>query len=304
MEEHIKHVDDVLTGLGRAGISLKFKKSSFFHDTIKYLGHIIKSGRLEIDAVMTKALRESKPPTNVTQLRSFLGAASEYKKLIRDFARIADPLYEVLKDVEPANTRKGSKHPVQLNDKSRATFDEIVKLMTNPPVLPLPVAGGQYTIDTDASPGQLGAALFQMNEVGVRRPIGFWSRQMSAPERNYSATDEKCLALVWGIKTLRPYLLGEYFEAYTDPYAVNYLMTNTERSGRLIRWRLALAEYDFTPRYNEGCANQVADMMSRIPPADPQDETKKTTQTYHASQLQRTSYTRKPESGCSPCPRH
>ena len=87
---------------------------------------------------------------------------------------------------------------------------------------------------------------------------------MNAAEQNYSATDKECLALVWGIKTLRPYLLREHFEAHTDNYALKYLLKNTEPSGRLIRWRLALSEFSFTPRYKKGRLNQVAEMMSHL----------------------------------------
>ena len=71
VEDHINHLDDVLTLLSQAGISLKWKKCEFFHQHIKYLGHVIRPGKLEIDSTMTKALREARPPETVTQLRSF-----------------------------------------------------------------------------------------------------------------------------------------------------------------------------------------------------------------------------------------
>lgn len=62
VEDHIHHVDGVLKALSVVGITLKLKKCEFFFDSIKYLGHLIKPGKLEIDSVMTKALRESHPP--------------------------------------------------------------------------------------------------------------------------------------------------------------------------------------------------------------------------------------------------
>ena len=46
VEEHIRHVDEVLTALKKAGVTLKMKKCTFFSDTVEYLGHVIKSGRL------------------------------------------------------------------------------------------------------------------------------------------------------------------------------------------------------------------------------------------------------------------
>ncbi len=57
IEDHIKHVDEVLTCLREAGITLKISKCTFFSDKIEYLGHIIKPGRLEIDQANTRSLR-------------------------------------------------------------------------------------------------------------------------------------------------------------------------------------------------------------------------------------------------------
>jgi Reverse transcriptase (RNA-dependent DNA polymerase) len=45
-EDHSHHVDEVLTTLGRAGLSLKLKKCHFFKDAVDYLGHVIRPGRL------------------------------------------------------------------------------------------------------------------------------------------------------------------------------------------------------------------------------------------------------------------
>ncbi len=73
--------------------------------------------------------------------------------------------------------------------------------MCSPPILALPVAGSRSFIDMDASPEQVGAALFQENEVGQRRPIGFWSRQQNVAERKYSVTEKECLALVWRVNS-------------------------------------------------------------------------------------------------------
>ena len=114
---------------------------------------------------MTKALREARPPETVTQLRSFLEAANVYRKFVKNFAMVASPLYKLLKDL-PENCGRRSKHPVAFNEDAANAF---------PPVLALPVADRRFSIDTDASPEQIGAALLQEDEGGQHRPIGFWS---------------------------------------------------------------------------------------------------------------------------------
>jgi len=105
--------------------------------------------------------------------------------------------------------------------------------------------------------------LFQDDAEGIRRPIGYWSRQLIPAEVNYSPTEKECLALVWGIQVLRPYLLWDEFDAHTDHYALRWLMTIKDPSGRLMRWRLRLSEFRFIPKYKKGMNNAIADMASR-----------------------------------------
>lgn len=164
VREHISHVDELLTDLELAGISLKFRKCEFFHDRIKYLGHIIRPGVLEIDASLTKSLREAHPPKSVTELRSFLGAANVYRKFIRRYATIASPLFEILKDLPEGAQEKGSKHSIDLNDEQHEAFKELVNRMCNPSILAIPAPNRRFSIDTDASPAQIGVALFQEDD--------------------------------------------------------------------------------------------------------------------------------------------
>ena len=56
VDEHIRHVDEILTTLKVAEITLKMKKCNFFSDKVEYLGHLIRLGRLEVDTVNTTSL--------------------------------------------------------------------------------------------------------------------------------------------------------------------------------------------------------------------------------------------------------
>ena len=72
---HLAHVDEILTLLGQAGITLKLKKCEFFQPRVDYLGHVITPGKLAVALDNTKAFADCTFPRNVTQMRSFLGAA-------------------------------------------------------------------------------------------------------------------------------------------------------------------------------------------------------------------------------------
>ena len=78
-------------------VTLKIAKCKFFTTTVEYLGHIIRPGKLEVDQTNTKSLREAKPPTTRTQIRSFLDLVNVYRRFIDRFSKKAGPLSELLK---------------------------------------------------------------------------------------------------------------------------------------------------------------------------------------------------------------
>ncbi len=83
----------------------------------------------------------------VTQLRSFLGAVNVYRKFVKNFARVAAPLYKLQKDLLPQCGR-GSRHPITLDQESVTAFRAIVDTMCSLLVLALPVADRSFSIDT------------------------------------------------------------------------------------------------------------------------------------------------------------
>ena len=72
-DEHKAHLRTVLELLQAAGVTLRLFKSKFFHAEVDYLGHVIKSGALEIALEMIRSVQEATPPRTVRGVRSFLG---------------------------------------------------------------------------------------------------------------------------------------------------------------------------------------------------------------------------------------
>ena len=114
------------------------------------------------------------------------------------------------------------------------SFYKLKEAILAPPVLALPKKDLPYSVDTDASDYQIGAVLFQTHPDAQRKPTGFFSRTLAAAERNYSVTEKECLAVIWAVQTLRPYLYGERFIVHTDHASLRWFMNVTDPSGRLI----------------------------------------------------------------------
>lgn len=92
-EEHLNNLDLVINRLSEANLKLKAKKCNFFCKEVSFLGHIVSSKGIKTDPAKTKAVDDWKRPTNISELRSFLGLVSYYRKFIKDFAKIAKCLH-------------------------------------------------------------------------------------------------------------------------------------------------------------------------------------------------------------------
>ena len=170
-------------------MKLKLRKCECFVEKIKYLGHVVRPGTLEIDAARIAALEQVRYPQTQTQLRSFLGLCNVYRRFVPHYAKIAHPLNQLLK--------KGQ--PVQLegfDEPCKKAFHKRKEAILAPPVLALPKKDLPYSVDTDASDYQIGAAHFQTHPDAQRKPIGFFSRTLEAAERNYSVSEKECLAVI------------------------------------------------------------------------------------------------------------
>ena len=190
----------VLTLLRQAGVSLKLRKCEFFQPKVDYLGHVITPGKLAVATENTKAFEHATFPRNVTQVRSFLGAANVYRRFVKNFSGIAKPLNAMLKK---------DARPTWDDPKLEAieAFEMLKSMLISPPIIALPKKGRPYMIDTDASAYQLGATLLQQQDLSNPKewvPVGYWSKTLSSAEQNYSATEREYYSVVWAVTTFRP----------------------------------------------------------------------------------------------------
>ena len=255
-EQHLKDLECVFERLRKAKLKVKASKCSFAQYEINFLGHIAAADGLRVDPDKVRAISEMPPPTTITELRRFLGMCSYHRRFIAKFAHIAKPLFKLLrKQVE-----------YEWREEQQKSFEDLKVAMTTAPVLAYPDPRKPYTLETDASGQGLGAVLAQPGEVeGKLQPVAYISRVLQAAEKNYGVTEQECLAVIWGLKQFRHYLLGQPFTVITDHQSLKWLMKQQSPNGRLARWALAIQEYEFEIVYRPGAVNYTADALSRAP---------------------------------------
>lgn len=254
-QQHFLDIDAVLSKLRKANLTVNMKKTHFFRDSLKFLGHIVSATGVEADPEKVQAVQDFPVPRNIKELQRFLGMAGWYHRFVPHFSMIVEPLN--------ALKRKGAKF--LWTPQCQASFDALKDQLTSPPVLGHPNFNLPFMVYTDASEVGLGAVLVQQTGLGTEEVLAFASRTLNAAERNYTTTEQECLAIVWALEKWRYYLEGKFFTVVTDHSSLVWIFKTQKPNTRLIRWALRLQEFTFSVEYRKGKYNTVPDALSRAP---------------------------------------
>jgi hypothetical protein len=95
-EEHDEHLGLVLEKLKANQLYAKFSKCEFWLMQVVFLGHVISAGGVSVDPGKVRDMLNWKLPTNISEIRSFLGLVGYYRRFIQDFSKIAKPMTRLL----------------------------------------------------------------------------------------------------------------------------------------------------------------------------------------------------------------
>ena len=128
----------------------------------------------------------------------------------------------------------------------------------------MPHNEGAYILDTDASDVGPGAVLSQIQD-GVERPVAYVSRSLIKSERTYCTTRKELLAIVYGLKQYKHYVLGTPLRVRTDHSALQWLRRTTEPVAQQARWLEFIEQFQYTIEHRPGHRHNNADALSRRP---------------------------------------
>lgn len=255
-EKHIEVLTEVMRRLRRASLTLNREKCQFCKSELKYLGYVVNANGLLVDPEKVDAIIRIPIPTNPTEVRRIVGMASWYRRFVPNFSTIIAPL--------TALTHKNTKF--NWDSKCEEAFNIIKENLIKAPVLSCPDFNIPFTVQCDASDYGLGAVLSQIQD-GEERVICYLSRSLTKRERFYSTTQKECLAVLFAVEKLRPYLEGTKFTVVTDHWSLKWLHSIKDPMGRIARWSIRLQQYDFDVVHRKGKEHVVPDALSRSVPA-------------------------------------
>ncbi|KAL4379488.1 hypothetical protein GQ457_02G040490 [Hibiscus cannabinus] len=245
---HLEHVKIAFEILRQHCFFIKFSKCAFGLHELEYLGHIITPQGVKVDQAKIQTMLNWPTPTNVSELRGFLGITGYYRKFVRNYGIIAKPLTNLLK-----------KGKFAWHTEAEGAFQELKNVMTSTPTLAMPNFNEPFVIEADASGTGIGAILSQQG-----RPIAFMSRALGISKLSLSVYEKEMLAIIHAIRIWRPYLMGSKFYIETDQRSLKYLLDQRIGTLEQQKWVSKLMGYDYEIRYRPGRTNNAADALSRV----------------------------------------
>ncbi|GFW07399.1 retrovirus-related Pol polyprotein from transposon 17.6 [Trichonephila clavipes] len=237
-----------------AGLKLNSNECLFATQEVKILGHLVSSNGVRPDPDKVKAVGNFPTPKNIHDIRSFLGLCSYFRRFIKGFCYLAEPLQSLLK----------SGVEFHWGPEEVEAFNSLKKALTSDPVLGMYDESASIEIHTDASGYGIGAVLVQIQN-NVEKVIAYASRTLTKAEKSCSTTERECLTIVWATNKFRPYIFGKHFTVVTHHHSLCWLMSLKDLSERLSRLALRLQEHDFDVKYKTGKKHSDADALSRNP---------------------------------------
>jgi len=185
-----------------------------------------------------------------------MGVLGYQRPFIPGFAKIAKPIVEL--------TKKSI--PFKWTEERRQALETLIQKVTTAPVLVYPDLDRPFEMEVDVSAYAVGAILFQKDDQGRKRDVGYYSKALNPAERNYDIWDREFLAVIKALGNWRHILIGSPHKiiVWTDHANLQYYHQPQKVNRRVARGINFMAEFPLELKHIAGKKNR-ADPLSRRP---------------------------------------
>ena len=245
----------VLDKLRKFQLCVRPSKMYIGFTELDFLGHKLVKGSLCPQPNKVQKIVDTKTPQTKKQVRGLLGLMGYYRRYVCNYAAITAPL---------TNLTKGTaSRQIKWTPECQQAVEKVQEVLLSEPVLLLPDLSKDFVLRTDASATGMGGVLLQEKD-GLLHPVTYVSKKFSDTQLRYSTIERECLAIVWAMSKLSRFLTGRQFVLQTDHRPLTFLKESKTKNNRLLRWALAIQEFQFTVKHIEGTKNVLADLLSRV----------------------------------------
>ena len=247
---HENDVRAVLKLLSDAGFTAKASKCHFNMDEMDLLGFTINKDGIKPQEKKVSAISGMVAPRDVKSLRRFLGMVGFHRAMIPDYSKHSSILTDL--------TRK--KVRWQWDESHQEAFEYLRDILTWDGVVQYyPDLNKPFEVYTDASQVSVGAILVQRDTENRPRPIQYISSTLNSTQRRWPAMEKEAYAIVYALKTLRPYLYGAQFQIFTDHKPLKAMFVGEIRNTKVQRWAKFISEHGAPINFIKGVGGTVRD---------------------------------------------
>uniref|UniRef100_A0A5S6QPA1 RNA-directed DNA polymerase n=1 Tax=Trichuris muris TaxID=70415 RepID=A0A5S6QPA1_TRIMR len=205
-EDHQRNLDALLQRINELGFHVRLNKCQFAKPEVKYLGCISNKHGRRPDPSRTAAITNMPVPTNVTQLRSFLGMINHYGQFIANLCYVRAPLDRLLqKDVK-----------VEWTNNCQQAFEKVISIVASDLLITHYDPNQEIIVAADASNNGLGTVISHRYPDGSEKALSHASRTLTAAEKHCSHIEKEGFALIFALRKFHKMIHGRKFTLLTN----------------------------------------------------------------------------------------
>lgn len=266
---HDEALTKVMERARENNVKFNENKLQYRNGTVKFMGHIVSSGKIKPNSKYIKAIADMPRPSNKADVMRLLGLFKYLARFIPNLSR------------RSAGLRELTRNNVEWNwtDTHTAEVNDLLSSISSTPVLAIFDPKKPIVIQTDSSKDGLGSVLLQDGQ-----PVAYASRSLTATEQRWAQIEKELLAIVFACERFHHFLYGREFVVHSDHKPLESLVKREidDVTVRLQRMFMQLLKYPgMSIEYKPGKEMLVADCLSRASLTEVDPDYKKLTDMIH-----------------------